>query len=322
MFRVASLLSLLMLTTVGFAQQPASRPLRSSEASGIDAELQYRIGIGDVLEIQVFNRPQLSVSAARVDGQGMIQMPMVENGITAVCRTETQLAQEIAQRYLKYQRNPTVTVFVKEFNSQPVAVIGAVHQPGRFQLQRRVRLLELIAFAGGPNERAGSQINIVRSPTSTACASTSATGVTAGDLLSLKLSDTLIGNSEANPYVQPGDVISVPEAEEAFVVGNVLRPSAIPLKQPTTASQAIAMAGGLMPDSKIDAVKLVRHSGPEANKEVILDLRAIAKKQAGDPILQAGDILDIPTSGGRRFLRTLVSSVAPAAANLPVRVVR
>ncbi|MEJ7709640.1 MAG: SLBB domain-containing protein [Pyrinomonadaceae bacterium] len=67
-----------------------------------------------------------------------------------------------AAKYRKYQRNPQVDVFVKEFQSQPVALIGAVDKPGRFQLQRRMRLLELLTFAGGPLERAGGRIHLIR----------------------------------------------------------------------------------------------------------------------------------------------------------------
>ncbi|HLE62552.1 MAG TPA: polysaccharide biosynthesis/export family protein, partial [Pyrinomonadaceae bacterium] len=110
----------------------------------------YQIGPGDILEIRVFNRPQLSREAVRVDARGMIRVPLIEEGIRAACRTETELAKELGKRYLEYLRNPSIEVFVKEFQSQPVAVLGAVVTPGRFQLQRRVRLLELLSYAGGP----------------------------------------------------------------------------------------------------------------------------------------------------------------------------
>src|SRR6185295_3222545 len=89
---------------------------------------RYRIGPGDVLDIRVFNRPQLS-REARVDSNGMIQMPLIEGDIRAACRTESELAKDIATLYLKYQRNPFVNVFVKDYSSTPVAVIGAVEKP-------------------------------------------------------------------------------------------------------------------------------------------------------------------------------------------------
>lgn len=302
------------------------RTQETSPVSQVTVDKQYRIGIGDVLEVRVFNRPQLSRDAVRVDGRGLVAMPLIDEDISAACKTESELAHEIATRYLKYQRNPNVSVFVKEFNSQPVAVIGAVNQPGRFQLQRRVRLLELMAFAGGPSERAGGRIDIIRTPHAECRSTTVITDPSeslASNLISLKFADTLNGDDGANPYVQPGDIISVPEAEQAFVVGNVLKPSAINLREPVTVSRAIAMAGGVMPDTRLDRIRIVRHSSRNNSKaEIFIDLRAIDKLQAEDVALQSGDIVDVGVSGGKRFLRTLFSAIAPAAANVPVRVVR
>ena len=287
---------------------------------------RYRIGPGDVLEVRIFNRPQLSRDAVRVDGRGLVTMPLIDEGIQAACKTESELAREIATRYLKYQRNPHVSVFVKEFNSQPVAVIGAVNQPGRFQLQRRVRLLELMAFAGGPSERAGERIDIIRTAGAECGTSTAMSDrgdPLATELISFKLADTLRGDYKANPYVQPEDIISMPEAGQAFVVGNVLRPTAINLKESVTVSRAIAMAGGVMPDTRLNRIRIVRPLAQSGTKtEIFVDLRAVEKHQAEDVALQSGDIVDVEASGGKRFLRTLFSAIAPAAANVPVRIVR
>lgn len=168
----ASVALFIALVVVGTAQEPAvsatAQPGAVYRATApqaetikeISADDRYRIGPGDVLEIRVFNRPQLSLDAARVDARGMIRLPLIEEELQAACRAESELAQEIASRYRKYQKNPQVFVFVKEYNSQPVAVIGAVDKPGRFQLQRRVRLLELLSFVGGPSEKAGTRIQI------------------------------------------------------------------------------------------------------------------------------------------------------------------
>ena len=123
--------------------------------------------------------------------------------------------------------------------------------------------------------------------------------------------------------MRPGDIISVPESEKAFVVGNVLKPSTIPLKEPITVSQAIAMAGGLMPDTKSDKVRIIRQlPGSTTKTEIFIDLKGIDKRRAEDVVLQANDIVDVPASGGKRFLRSLVSAIAPAISNAPVRVIR
>jgi polysaccharide export outer membrane protein len=321
---------MLAATFVSFAQRANAQihprdTNQTASSSVIAGDDQYRIGPGDVLEVRVFNRPQLSRDAVRVDGRGLIEMPLLEQGIAAACKTESEVAHDIAAHYLRYQRNPHVSIFVKEFNSQPVAVIGAVLQPGRFQLQRRVRLLELLAFAGGPTERAGEHVNIVRTadvpcPASTAAMDRSES-VQSG-LISFKLEDVLKGYSATNPYVQPGDVVSMPEAEQAFVVGNVLKPTAINLKEPITITRAIAMAGGVMPDTKLNRVRIVRQSqAGNSEAEIFVDLTAIEKHESENVVLRSGDIVDVATAGGKRFFRTLFSAFAPALASAPVRVV-
>ena len=77
---------------------------------------RYRIGPGDVLDIRVFNRPQLSREAVRVEGSGMIRMPLIETEIQAACQTEGELAKEISTRYAKYYKNLQVDVFIKEYH--------------------------------------------------------------------------------------------------------------------------------------------------------------------------------------------------------------
>jgi polysaccharide export outer membrane protein len=278
-----------------------------------------------VLDIRIFNRPQLSREAVRVDRRGTIRMPLIEGEVQAACRTERELADEISTRYLKFIKAPQVDVFVREFNSQPVAVIGAVNSPGRFQLQRPVRLLELLTFANGPAERAGRSIQVIHAADSPVCeAPTSASeDALKTGLVSFSLISTLQGREPSNPFVQPGDIITIPEAEQAFIVGNVLRPTAIPLKEPTSISRAVAFAGGTMPDTKNDGVRIIRQLPGSATKtEIHVDLKAIEKRQAEDVLLQANDIVDVPTSGGKRFMRTLLSTIAPAAGQLPVQVIR
>jgi polysaccharide export outer membrane protein len=279
----------------------------------------YHIGPGDVLEIRVFNRPQLSRDAVRVDNQGMVRMPMIDGDIRAACRTESDLATSIATSYLKYQNHPHVDVFVKEYSSKPAAVIGAVDKPGQFQLQRRVRLLELVSLAGGPTERAGQRILIARGVEFLACDQSAASGA---EFDSYNLNETLRGDEKANPYVRSGDIITIPEAQQIFIVGNVFRPTSIALKERITVSQAVAIAGGTLPDSKKDRVRILRQApGSFAKTEITVDLNAINKRTADDIELVANDIVDVPTSTGKRLLRSLISAVVPAAGNLPVRVV-
>lgn len=282
---------------------------------------RYRIGAGDVLDIRIYNRPQLSREAVRVEGSGMIRMPLIETEIQAACQTEGELAKEIATRYTKYYRNLQIDVFIKEYHSRQVAVIGAVNDQSRFELQRRVRLLELLTYAKGPSVKAGQTINIVHSTNISPCKQPTENEDNAA-FSSFKLGDVLAGKPESNPYLEAGDIVTVPEADQVYVVGNVFMPLTIPLREPVTLTRAIAMAGGLKQDTRKDKIRVLRQEpGTSVRKEITVDLYAIEKKRSEDLALAPNDIVDVPTSAGKSFLRSLIQGVVPGVGQLPVRVV-
>ncbi|HEX6731757.1 MAG TPA: polysaccharide biosynthesis/export family protein [Pyrinomonadaceae bacterium] len=297
----------------------ASNHQVSTTLPGVDV---YRIGPGDVLNIRIYSKPQLARDAVRVEGNGMIRMPLIESDIQAACRTEGELAREISSRYAKFYKNLQVDVFIKEYHSKQVAIIGAVNDQSRFELQRRVRLLELLTYAKGPSPRAGQTINIVHSQSASLCQGPDEGDEIARGFSSYRLSDTLRGEPSANPYLEGGDIVTLPEADQVYVVGNVFTPLTIALKEPITLSRAIAMAGGLKQDTKKDKIRIVRQEpGSSTKKEIVVDLYAIEKRRAEDPTLSANDIIDVPTSAGKSFLRSLVQGVVPGVGQLPVRVI-
>lgn len=297
----------------------------SKQVDDTPADARYRIGPGDVLEVRVARAPELSRDMVRVDQSGMIRLPMLDIDVPAACFTEPQLAENIAKLYRKYKKDPHVEVFVKEFQSQPVAVMGAVRSPAQFKLQRPVRLLELLTFAGGQAPNAGQTVQVVHAGGSLFCERQGA-DVTNDSLTSVmvayNLNDTLQGLPEANPFVRPGDIVQVPEAAQIFVVGNVLKPSAIPLKEPLTVSKAVAMAGGTAPNTKRDKVRIIRQvPGKTTKQEITVDLSAIEKNRAEDVALLPNDIVDVPVSGAKRILSSLIGSIVPSVSSLPVRVI-
>ena len=293
--------------------------------SPVTEDTRYRIGAGDLLDIRVFNRPQLSRDNVRVEGNGLVRMPMIDEDIRAMCLTEIELGKEIARRYLKYIRRPQVEVFIKEYQAQPpVAVLGSVRAPSQFKLQRRIKLLELLSYVGGPSEKAGRSIQVVHTAPPSACETNGPEAETeeAKKLSFYKLDDTLNGVEAANPIIRPGDIVNVTEADQVYIVGNVIQPRAILLREPLTVTRAIAMASGLLPDTKRDKIRVIRQLPGSASKtEITVDLKAIEKRQAEDPLLMPNDIIDVPASEGRRLLRSLVGAVVPGIGQLPVRVI-
>lgn len=310
----------LTLIAIGSAHVAIAQETKPAAAANAQSSERYRIGAGDVLEVRVYNRPQLSRDAVRVEGNGMIRMPLIDGDIQAACKTEGELAKEISTRYARYYRNLPVDVFIKEYHAREVALIGAVNEQGRYQMQRHIRLLELLTFAKGPSEKAGQTINIVRAPRTDVCEQDSSSK--GEGLISLRLNDTLRGDEGANPYVEAGDIVTIPEAEEVYVVGNVYSPKSLPLKESLTVSRAIAMAGGPLRDSKTDRVHVVRHSSVAGSQsEIYVNLTAIARKKEEDLLLQPNDIIEVQESTGKSLIRSLIGAVAPSVAQMPVRVI-
>ncbi|HEY6804123.1 MAG TPA: polysaccharide biosynthesis/export family protein [Pyrinomonadaceae bacterium] len=321
---VVILVAMLLLAAIStLAQQTATNVTAINAASAVATvsdDDRYRIGPGDVLDIRIYNHSNLSREGVRVEGNGMFRMPLIETEIQAACKTEGELAKDLSQRYAKFYRNLQVDVFIKEYHSKQVAIIGAVNEQSRFELQRRVRLLELLTYARGPSSKAGQTINIVHSTAPSLCRASNDDEIAA--FSSYKLSDTMVGDPKANPYLEAGDIVTLPEADQAYIVGNVYTPLTIPLKEPITLSRAIAMAGGVRQDTKKDKIRIVRQeTGSTAKKEILVDLVAIEKKQAEDITLMPNDIIDVPLSTGKSLLRGIVMGGAQSATQLPIRII-
>jgi len=337
MYNSYALVALLFASSAVVAQQPTasvSPPLpeppsvlTTSVATSSRTDRQYRVGPGDVLEVRVFNRPQLSHDSLAISNDGLIRMPFIGE-LQAACLTEAELAKEITTRLLKYQRNPQVYVSVKQYNSQPVSIIGAVNAPSRFQLQRRVRLLELLSLANGPSARAGRSVQVLHAEAPTSICEEPPTASDSYDdarvgLSAYNLGETLKGSPQANPYLRPGDIVTIPEADQAYIIGNVFKPGPIALSEPITVSRAIVMAGGTAPNTDTSKVRIIRQAAGSTTKtEIVVDLKKVKKNQAEDVALLANDTIEVPTVGGiRGAFKEVLRTVVPTVAQLPLRVI-
>ncbi len=258
-----------------------------------------------------------------VNSDGTILLPRIDKPIVVVCKTERELSADITALYREILQKPFVNVRVVRQESQPFAVIGAVEKPGNFYLNRRIRLLELIAFAGGPKvDKAGAKIKVARTGNSAGCVDKNDPAENADDtrILTFNVKDVISG--ENNPWMQPGDIISVLEAEEAYVVGNVKKPTKISLKETVTLTQAIAAADGLDDTAKIDKIIIQRQeSNSPIKTELAFNLKDIRSEKIADPILQANDIVEVSNDGSKtfkkKFLEVFTSTVPTAVYRLP-----
>jgi polysaccharide export outer membrane protein len=302
-------------------QQQPSAPTGPQSSSldnqGIKA---YLLGPGDVLDVRVFGQPELS-SSVQVDSDGNLSaLPFLETPIKAKCRSDKDVQKDIAIAYAKFINNPQVSVRISERNSrQPATVFGAVRQPTRVEMKRKVRLNELMAVSGGFTERAAGTIQILHTeplmcPEPGEEDQAAPIDGTKIPLQILKISDLRAGRPEANPVIRPGDYVLVTEAEPVYITGAVNSPGGIYLRDQLMLSRALAMVGGARKEAKLSDVKVFRQVPGSANQEVIhVDVAAIKKNQKPDFLLQPYDVIEVSEAGmfsSSRIGSTLMNAIS------------
>ncbi len=269
---------------------------------------RYRIGFQDSLEVQVFRHPELSFKY-NVNPDGTIALFRASKPIVAVCKTEQELALEIEKEYFSFLKKPEVNVFAIEKKSQSFGVIGAVEKAGTYFVNRKVRLLELLAFAGGPNKEAGSRMIVARTGSSSACKSENDEKVKEEDLLLMNFKVKDILEAKQNLWMQPGDIVSVLDSDVVYVYGNVKKVGSVKMKEPITLTQAIVSAEGLNPTAK-SKVKILRQiEGSSERKELPYDLKEIEKRKTQDPFLEPNDIVAVSEDSSKVILRGITKTI-------------
>jgi polysaccharide export outer membrane protein len=308
-FLSVSTLVVLAFVTVLQAQEPTQAPPPvplSPQASSVDTQgiRNYLLGPGDVVDVRVFGQPDLN-ALAEVDSDGNLSsLPFLEAPIPAKCRSEKQVQKDIAVAYGKYLKNPQVSVRITERKSrQPATVFGAVRQPTRIQMQRKVRLNEVMAASGGFTERAAGTIQILHTeplmcPEPGEEAQAAPIDGTKIPLEVVRISDLKAGMAEANPIIRPGDYVLVTEAEPVYITGSVQSPQGVYIRDQLTISRALAMVGGVKKEAKANDVRIYRQKPGSPDQEtIIVDLTAIKKNQKPDVLLQAYDVIEVPEAG-------------------------
>lgn len=321
-------------------QQPSSPPAPQGPSS-LDTQgiKSYLLGPGDVLDVRVFGQAELS-SSVQVDSDGnLTSLPFLEKPILAKCRSDKDIQKDITAAYAKFINNPQVSVRISERNSrQPATVFGAVRQPTRVEMKRKVRLNELMAVSGGFTERASGTIQILHTeplmcPEPGEEAQAAPIDGTRIPLEIVKIGDLRAGKIEANPVIRPGDYVLVTEAEPVYITGSVMAPNGVYLRDGLMLSRALAMVGGARKEAKLSEVKIFRMIPGSANQEVItVDVAAIKKNQKPDVPLQAYDVVEVPEAGmfsssriGATLVGALTGGLSSAITNtgmyLPSRVI-
>ncbi|HXZ12703.1 MAG TPA: polysaccharide biosynthesis/export family protein [Candidatus Sulfotelmatobacter sp.] len=270
------------------------------------------VGVGDLLHIEVFDVPELT-RETRVTDTGAIGFPLIPGRIQAAGLTPYQIERELEKLLLEngLVSHPQVSVLVKEQNSQPVSVVGAVVHPMVYQIIKPTTLLEVLAAAGGIADTAGSIIMITR-PLAKETSNPGDQLVTTGggdtQTITIQLQDLLeTGNSAYNIQIFGGDVVSVPRAGIVYVLGaGISQPGGYVVQghgEQITVLKAVALAHGLNGFAKADDSVLFRMN-PSTGKrdEIHVHIKQISKNRTEDLAMKADDILYIPDSTGKKVL--------------------
>ena len=290
--------------TADSTKSAASAAPTDSTATADEPSLP-RLGAGDLLEVSVYNVPELSTKA-RVGTSGDVYLPLID--YVHVGDLTVEEAQALIEKRLEdggFVRSAHVTIFLDESASQGVTILGEVVKPGIYPVLGDRKLYDLISAAGGFSAAAGRKVSIIRQHS------------TSGPI-TVDLPRNLADNLQDNIEIRPGDTISVPRAPIIYVVGDVGRPAGLLVDNGTlTVLQALALAGGTNHTAKLGGIRIIRR-GPAGMTETRVPLKKMLEAKAPDVTLQADDILFVPLSGVRSAAATGLNAAISATAGLAI----
>jgi polysaccharide export outer membrane protein len=250
---------------------------------------EYRIGPKDLVEIRVFEFPDLNLER-RVNENGDLALPLLGDfkvgGLTAgeaAARLEAMLT-------AKYVNRANVSVIVKEFSNKPVSVLGAVMRPGALNISGRWDLLQAISAAGGVTERAGRKLYVLRRAEN---------GLS--DQLEIDTAELFQRSSPWwNVPIWPSDVVNIPTRVivKIFCLGEVRQPGALEFDGDDRLSllTVIARAGGLTDRAARSNIRVKRRGPDGKDQEFNADYRRIVSGKDEDPELKPDDVVIVKES--------------------------
>jgi polysaccharide export outer membrane protein len=278
-------------TMAGMAQQ--------SSAAAPTPVPPLRIGSGDLIEVSMFENPDLS-GRYRVDEKGDITVPLIGH-VPVAGMTADEAATAIEQLYVEGQillpANSHATVFIAEYATQGITINGEVRSSGVYPALGVHKLNDLIAAAGGITSLAASHVVITHRDDP-------------GNPTTVEYNPSALKPIIPDVQIFPGDSILVPKAGVVYVAGNVLKPGAYVLdgRRALTVEEAMTLAGGGGKASALKRVQLVRTMDDGRKEAITIPVNLIFKGRAPDVALLDGDILYVPTSNARLITEQAINS--------------
>ena len=258
-------------------------PGQSGKTGGSETSSSLRLGNGDLVEVGVYNVPELA-SKVRVDGNGDLYLPLIDYvHVAGLTVTEAQGAIERRLNEGGFVKSPHVNIFVDEYASGGVSLLGEVGKPGVYPVPGKEQLLDLISAAGGLTSSAGHVVTVTHRDQQ-------------NKPVTVELAKNLADTPESNVDILAGDTVVVHKADIVYVVGDVARPSGLLIDRGSlTVLQAIALAGGTTATSRPNGARII-HKGPDGMTETPVPLKKILQARAADIPMKPDDILFVPSS--------------------------
>lgn len=264
------------------------------------------IASGDLLEISVYGAPEFDKLQVRVNSNGDAVLPFI--GAQHVQGLTAAKAQELISRKLaegRYFQSPQVVVFVREYSSQGVFVLGEVQKPGVYPLFGAKRLLDVISMAGGLTPKAGKIVTIAHRDDKQ-----QADVVVVGS--------DVQGSVDGNKLLIPGDTVMISKAGIVYVVGDVRLPGGFVMENGhLTVLQALSLAQGANSTASLNNTTLIRTTNGKKEQTQVA-LKRILSAHAEDLPLQPGDILFVPASLGKSAARRSLEAIVQTATGLAI----
>jgi polysaccharide export outer membrane protein len=296
---IVSILGLILLLSIAIFAQDEIQVANTSGNS-------YLIKPGDKLVGKVMGEEEFNFEVV-IDENGRFELPFVDKVVTAKCRTQSAIKEEVKEHYSKYLRNPLLSVQVTDRRKPaPVTVSGAVRTPQQVELRREARLIELLSFSGDVTEESGGIVRVFRTQIPM-CADESEQNLWNAESNNgldvpfriYSYSNIKSGVKEANPIIYPGDVIIVEKASPIYLTGEVVQQTGVYIKEGgLSLTQALAMVGGVRPRAKTKDIKIYRlkGSGPTERDVISVNLESIKEDGAKDIMLEPYDIVEVDKS--------------------------
>jgi len=289
-----------------FAQGRPSGVVDSNVATVANLPAQ-RIAGNDLIAVSVYDAPELT-RTVRVGEDGTIRLPMLKERIRADGLLPGALENAIADALSGEQIlvDPIVTVTILEYHSRPISVVGAVHKPVTFQAVGKVTLLDALVMAEGVTSDAGPVLLLMRpQPADSDAPAPPVESIPLRALLAAR-------DPKLNVVLTGGEEIRIPEARMIYVVGNVKKPGAFPVRDgsETTVLKLLALAEGLVPFAGHRAYIFRPQADSAERQEIPIELDRILERKAADVALEADDILYIPDNKSRRRTAEIIDRVS------------